>query len=503
MLQTHKVYVVVADTEDVMTFVEQKSKLSANADASLSPSSPEPSPSLATQITQMLGWNGPNIPEEKQKFDFKCRSKLDPSPLSRAPLTGSQSSTPTPLSNEKPLQPTTTTATTTLSRSDREGKNDTDLHTLRGEELYCFSPEVYDPDPLPIHQHTWDKILVYPDEELKLDGIEPRRLERDGHTEGASRAGEKKKEGSVDDMLKRQVTCIDWKGTRIPFTLHKYGSLQKTRGEWEAKEATEERRETILGFVSVTQAQLDRSRSRTRKSQTRRGSHEEKANKVGKSNGIKQERDRDTSSSSSSASPSPSASVWQAIVTFFTCFSNNSISSLSGPSSAPIPRPNEAEVKRKQKERPLRRILGAYADDTDPEEKTEVGSGREDENERKILNNYYISTFGVSNIVQQCGIGARLLGFVKRSVLADPCSQGIYLHMVKWNTSALRLYLRCGFLVIRTLSQYYYLDDGYHHDALVLKLDLTQLRPINLLSAPRLPSEYVIKDIDEKGGVRR
>ena len=71
---------------------------------------------------------------------------------------------------------------------------------------------------------------------------------------------------------------------------------------------------------------------------------------------------------------------------------------------------------------------------------------------------FYIMTLGTVEEHRKTGLASSLVRWVESLVQQDPACGGVYLHVIKYNDSAIRFYERLGFYRVEEIPDYYEID---------------------------------------------
>ncbi|KAJ1430621.1 acyl-CoA N-acyltransferase [Ochromonadaceae sp. CCMP2298] len=81
----------------------------------------------------------------------------------------------------------------------------------------------------------------------------------------------------------------------------------------------------------------------------------------------------------------------------------------------------------------------------------------------------YILTLGVVDSARGYGLGSVLIGRCEEYAQRHADCGAIYLHVLVGNDTAIRLYLRNGYLLLRTIDDFYYFHHSYHPAQLYIR----------------------------------
>lgn len=93
---------------------------------------------------------------------------------------------------------------------------------------------------------------------------------------------------------------------------------------------------------------------------------------------------------------------------------------------------------------------------------------------QKLFSSYefcYIMTIGVIDEYRNMGLGSKLLNQVI-SIIQEKRKRcmAIYLHVIEYNTSAIRFYLKNEFIECNNIRNYYYINQIYYHGKVLCKM---------------------------------
>ena len=93
----------------------------------------------------------------------------------------------------------------------------------------------------------------------------------------------------------------------------------------------------------------------------------------------------------------------------------------------------------------------------------------------------YIMTIGVIDECRNFGLGTRLLNEVIYTIkqTRKKCL-AIYLHVIEYNTVAIRFYLKNEFIECNNLRNYYYINNKYYHAKALCKVFSNDIENINV-----------------------